>query len=125
MSRPIGVQPVILNQSGGAGGSLIEQHISVDAAGNPIPANLYSCNISWSGATVGDEINFYDDASALGAVNPATAKKFLSFRVPTAAGFAPYFLPAVGLRAYKGIHMVPALAGGIFNIDLGISNGGG
>ena len=118
--RPIGVQSKCITFVVGV--DTLDQHLSTDGPGNPIPGNLYSVNISWTGATVGDEIFIYDTATVAGDI---TANKLFSFRIPTAAGSFPAGLPAVGKRAYKGMWLHPILGGGAFNIDLGISNGNG
>lgn len=124
MSRPIGVQSKCVTFAvANPQVDTLDQHICVDNAGGATPGNLYSCNITWTGATVGDEIIIYDDAAA--TPNVATAKKFLVFRVPTTAGSFPFALPAVGKRAYNGMFLHPIVGSGVFNIDLGLANGNG
>lgn len=125
MSRPIGVQSKVVTFIVAAPQvDTLDQHICVDAVGVATPGNLYSLNLSWSGATVGDEIFIYDDAAAV--PNVTTAKKFLAFRVPTTAGSFAFALPAVGKRAYAGMFLHPICApGGTYNLDFGLSNGNG
>lgn len=120
MSRPLGVQTKGITFIMGTDPDP-NQLICVDQAGVSTPGNLYSCNISWKAATVGDVIIIWDNA-----LKTASGVKLLTFVVPTTAGsFAPHF-PAVGKRAYNGMYLNAIVAnGGEYALDIGLSNGGG
>ena len=121
MSRPLGVQPkVVAFVVGTDPDSEINQLICVDGAGASTPGNLYSVNLSWNGATVGDNIFIWDNANKV-----ASGTLLFMFRIPTTAGaFAAHF-PAVGKRAYNGMYLNPVMAGGTMVLDMAISNGNG
>lgn len=121
MSRPIGVQTLgVTFIQGTDPDTSVNKLICVDGAGVSTPGNLYSVNLSWNGATVGDEIFIWDNAN-----KTASGNKLFCFRVPTTAGSFPAHFPAVGKRAYAGMYLNCILASGTFNIDIGYSNGNG
>lgn len=121
MSRPIGVQTLgITFIQGTDPDTSVNKLICVGGDGVSTPGNLYSVNLSWSGATVGDFIRIWDNAN-----KTASGNLLFVFRVPTTAGsFAPVF-PIMGKRAYNGMYLNCSLAGGTFAIDIGLANGNG
>lgn len=101
--RPQGVQSFVVNGTG-----LADQAIKAN------PGKLYSVNISWTGANVGDVLHIEDALSA----DPAN-KKIHSIRMDTAAGSHNPALPAVGLEASIGLWLNLQASGGNFSINIG------
>lgn len=121
MSRPIGVQPIgITFIQGTDPDSSVNKLLCVGGDGVSTPGNLYSLNLSWSGATVGDMIYIWDSAT-----KAAQGNKLFVFRVPTTAGSHSPTFPAVGKRAYNGMYLNCSLASGTFAIEGSYSNGNG
>ena len=98
--RPKGVQSAVI----------IDKTDAIIKAGVGI---LYSVNLSWSGATVGDTVVIYDHASA------ASGTKLFSFYLPTTAGSFASSFPEVGKEALLGMFIDFTITGGTIHVDVG------